>query len=181
MLALAGFAFAVLILFYTMGPRELESDFEAVLASNDPTQGLAAAQNLRSVPDGAPHAFTAAELVWLTTPLSIRKAQYRPDIVIRAKEAMLSENLWAPDYKPNNVEREASRRLQRIVAGLEDGAEPEEIEGIDSGLTTGDEDELPPVETAEGEEEDGEGAEPVVMRSPLQEPVSAGVMAGGGY
>ncbi|HKV65401.1 MAG TPA: beta-lactamase induction protein, partial [Rhodanobacteraceae bacterium] len=53
-LALAALAFAVLILFYSFGPRELESDLEAVLHSDDPATRLVTAQNLRSVPDGAP-------------------------------------------------------------------------------------------------------------------------------
>jgi AmpE protein len=71
--ALAALAFAVLILFYTFGPRELESDFEAVLKENDPVARVAAAANLRSLPDGAPRAFTAAELVEAAVTASLRR------------------------------------------------------------------------------------------------------------
>jgi AmpE protein len=71
--ALAALAFAVLILFYTFGPRELESDFEAVLKENDPIARVAAAANLRSLHDGAPRAFTAAELVEAAVTASLRR------------------------------------------------------------------------------------------------------------
>jgi len=128
--------------------------------------------------------FTAAELVWLTTPLSIRKAQYRPDIVIRAREAMRPENLWAPDYKPNAVEREAARRLKAIVEGLEEVMEPEEIEGIDAGgASDAEESQTQDFKTQDARQEEEEEVVPVrrVAVSPLQEPVSVGVMAGGGY
>jgi AmpE protein len=73
MLALAALAFAVLILFYTFGPRELESDFEAVLKADDPAARVAAAQHFRSVPDGAPRAFTAPELVEAAVTASLRR------------------------------------------------------------------------------------------------------------
>lgn len=75
--------------------------------------------------------FTADEIVWLTTPLSIRPAQYRLDIVLRVREACLPENLWNPDYKPTTVQRDACRRLAKIVEALTDEAEPQVIEGID--------------------------------------------------
>lgn len=71
--AVAALAFAVLILFYTFGPRELESDFEAVLKEDDPAARAAAAENLRSLPDGAPRAFTAAELVEAAVTASLRR------------------------------------------------------------------------------------------------------------
>ncbi|HEY9110397.1 MAG TPA: regulatory signaling modulator protein AmpE [Rhodanobacteraceae bacterium] len=71
--ALAALAFAVLILFYTFGPRELESDFEAVLKEDDPVARMAAALNLRSLPDGAPRAFTAAELIEAAVTASLRR------------------------------------------------------------------------------------------------------------
>jgi len=71
--ALAALAFAVLILFYTFGPRELESDFEAVLKEDDPAARVAAAANLRSLPDGAPRAFTSAELVEAAVTASLRR------------------------------------------------------------------------------------------------------------
>ena len=72
-LALAALAFAVLILFYSFGPRELESDLEAVLHNDDPATRLVTAQNLRSVPDGAPRAFTAPELVEAAVMASLRR------------------------------------------------------------------------------------------------------------
>ncbi|MGH8126066.1 MAG: regulatory signaling modulator protein AmpE [Rhodanobacteraceae bacterium] len=70
---LAALAFAVLILFYTFGPRELESDFEAVLKEADPVARVATAENLRSVPEGAPRAFTAPELVEAAVTASLRR------------------------------------------------------------------------------------------------------------
>lgn len=73
LLALAALAFSVLILFYTFGSRELESDLEAVLHDADPATRLATAQNLRSVPDGAPRAFTAPELVEAAVMASLRR------------------------------------------------------------------------------------------------------------
>ncbi|HEX7370377.1 MAG TPA: beta-lactamase induction protein [Rhodanobacteraceae bacterium] len=73
LLAIAALAFSVLILFYTFGPRELESDFEAVLQDDDPTTRLVAAQNLRSTPEGAPRAFTAPELVEAAVMASLRR------------------------------------------------------------------------------------------------------------
>jgi hypothetical protein len=75
--------------------------------------------------------FTADEIVWLTTPLSIRPAQYRLDIVLRVREACLPENLWDKEYKPSVVQRDACRRLAKIVDSLTDEAEPQVIEGID--------------------------------------------------
>ncbi|MGH8190431.1 MAG: cobalamin biosynthesis protein, partial [Rhodanobacteraceae bacterium] len=71
--ALAALAFAVLILFYTFGPRELESDFESVLREDDVVARVVAAQNLRSVPGGAPRAFTSAELVEAAVTAALRR------------------------------------------------------------------------------------------------------------
>jgi hypothetical protein len=78
--------------------------------------------------------FTADELVWLTEGLSFRDPQYRPDIVVRLKDAMSPENLWASDYEPRNVEREAARRLHAIVKAMGGDDEPVEIESIDRKL-----------------------------------------------
>ena len=78
--------------------------------------------------------FTAGEVIWLTKPLTIRPAQYRPDIVIRAREAMMPENLWSPDYKPSVIQRDACRRLQRLVQSLDEETEPEPIAEIDVDL-----------------------------------------------
>lgn len=82
----------------------------------------------RSLIDGM---FTADEIVWLTQPLSIRPAQYRPDVVLRVREAFQPENLWSPDYKPTTIQREACRRMLKLVQALTDEAEPETISGID--------------------------------------------------
>ncbi len=71
--ALAGLAFAVLILFYTFGPRELEADFEAILGEDDVVARVVAAQNLRSVPEGAPRSFTSAELVEAAVTAALRR------------------------------------------------------------------------------------------------------------
>lgn len=75
--------------------------------------------------------FAADELVFLTTPLGIRPAQYRPDIVLRVNEAMKPENLWDPDYKPTVIQREVSRRLLRLAKGLTEEEEPAFIPDID--------------------------------------------------
>lgn len=72
-LALAALAFSVLILFYALGPRELESDLEAILHGADPAARMAAAANLQCVPDGAPRAFTAPELVEAVVMASLRR------------------------------------------------------------------------------------------------------------
>lgn len=71
--ALAGLAFAVLILFYTFGPRELEADFEAVLKEDDHVARVVAAQGLRSVPDGAPRSFSSPELVEAAVMAALRR------------------------------------------------------------------------------------------------------------
>lgn len=72
-LALAALAFSVLILFYALGPRELESDLEAILHGADPAARMVAAANLQCVPDGAPRAFTAPELVEAVVMASLRR------------------------------------------------------------------------------------------------------------
>jgi AmpE protein len=71
--ALAALAFAVLILFYTFGPRELAADFDAVLSEDDVVARVVAAQHLRSEPDGAPRAFTSAELVEAAVMAALRR------------------------------------------------------------------------------------------------------------
>ena len=60
------FAFAVIVLFFCIGPRELESDIDAVLKAPDRDQRLAAAQALRADVDGAPVTLEAAPLVEAT-------------------------------------------------------------------------------------------------------------------
>jgi hypothetical protein len=83
--------------------------------------------------------FTADELIWQTTPIPMRPAQYRPDIVQRVNEAMQSENLWNPNYVPTSISREASRRLLRLARALEEESETPPIPEIDEA--PGDEDE----------------------------------------
>lgn len=97
--------------------------------------------------------FTAEEVVWLTTPLSIinRPAQYRPDIVERVREASLPENMWDTEFKSASfaggkfkTHRDASRRLQRLASLLaEDEMEPGPIEGIDDAEVSAEESEDP--------------------------------------
>jgi AmpE protein len=57
------FAFAVIVLFFCVGPRELEPDIDAVLKAPDRDQRLAAAQALRDDSDAAPLTLDAAPLV----------------------------------------------------------------------------------------------------------------------
>ncbi len=79
--------------------------------------------------------FTGEELVWLTTPLTIRPAQYRPDVVLRMREACIPENLWGKDYQPTVVQREACRRLLKLTQLLTEETEPPAISGIDDATT----------------------------------------------
>ncbi|GAP65759.1 transmembrane protein [Mizugakiibacter sediminis] len=60
---LGGLAFALLVLVYALGPRELERDIDAVLHAPDRPQREAAAQALRADETGAPLAFDAPSLV----------------------------------------------------------------------------------------------------------------------
>lgn len=60
---LPAFAFAALVLYLSWGPRDLERDVEAIDASPDGAQRLAAAQSLRRDGDAAPLAFDAENLV----------------------------------------------------------------------------------------------------------------------
>lgn len=63
---LPGFAFAVVVLFYCWGPRDLDADIEAVLKAPDSDRRLAAAQALRTDGETAPLAFESAPLVEAT-------------------------------------------------------------------------------------------------------------------
>ncbi len=83
----------------------------------------------RSLIDGM---FTAEELVWLTTPLTIRPAQYRPDVVLRMREAMIPENLWGKDYQPTVIQREACRRMLKLSQLLAEEIQPPNIPEIDT-------------------------------------------------
>lgn len=83
----------------------------------------------RALIDGV---FTAEELKWLTDPIPMRPAQYRPDIVVAVNEAMLPYNLFDPDYKPSKIPREASRRMINLARGLVEEQEPTPVPEIDS-------------------------------------------------
>ncbi|RYD50147.1 MAG: hypothetical protein EOP85_00155 [Verrucomicrobiaceae bacterium] len=96
----------------------------------------------RTLIDGV---FTADELVWYTTPIPLRPAQYRPDIVLRIREAMEPQNLWNGDYVPTPIQREASRRMlklsrqlmeeeeeERRIPEIDDAAEADEGEETDA-------------------------------------------------
>ena len=72
-LGFAGVAFAVLVLIYTLGPREPEEDIDAVLTGDDAVAREAVAQRLRSEPAGAPRAFSAPELVEAATLAALRR------------------------------------------------------------------------------------------------------------
>ena len=63
---LPGFAFAVLVLFWCWGPRDLDADIEAVLKAPDGERRRAAVQALRPDPASAPLPFEAAALVEAT-------------------------------------------------------------------------------------------------------------------
>lgn len=104
----------------------------------------------RALIDGV---FSAEELEWLTTPIPMRPAQYRPDIVIAVNEAMNPFNLFNPDYTPSKIPREASRRMLNIARGMMDEEDPPVIDEIDSVPTDGDDVEVEEsVSTAEPDE-----------------------------
>lgn len=63
---LLGFAFAVVVLWYCWGPRELETDVEAVLKAPDSERRIAAAQMLRPQPATLPLPFAATALIEAT-------------------------------------------------------------------------------------------------------------------
>ena len=85
--------------------------------------------------------FAADEVVWLTTPLTIRPAQYRPDVVLRMREAMIPENLWGRDYAPTVIQREACRRLLKLTQLLCEELPPPDIPEIDADSPSSSEDE----------------------------------------
>lgn len=72
-LMLAALALALLVLFYTFGPRELEADLDAALQASDADARERAMARLRCTADGAPRAFTAAELVEATVTVALRR------------------------------------------------------------------------------------------------------------
>jgi hypothetical protein len=83
--------------------------------------------------------FTAAEVEILTTPTALRPAQYRPDVVVSAIEAM--EHLWDPEYKPTPLGRRVCRKLHE---GFKQGVAMVRAEGGEVGT-----DELEAIEDLE--------------------------------
>jgi hypothetical protein len=77
---------------------------------------LVECQRFESDPGNQPidGVFTAAEVEWLQTPLGERGNQYRPDVVVRIREALLPENLWDPGYKPTPIEAGVLARLRKL-------------------------------------------------------------------
>jgi AmpE protein len=63
MFGLLSFAFAVCVLWYSWGPRDLSEDVDAVIKAPDSERRVVAAQNLRPDGDEAPLAFEAPALV----------------------------------------------------------------------------------------------------------------------
>ncbi|MEO8459794.1 MAG: regulatory signaling modulator protein AmpE [Dokdonella sp.] len=63
---LAAFAFAVVVFYYSWGPRELETDIESVFKAPDRERRIAAVQSLRPDPVEAPLPFSAAAIVEAT-------------------------------------------------------------------------------------------------------------------
>ncbi|HXS73197.1 MAG TPA: regulatory signaling modulator protein AmpE [Rhodanobacteraceae bacterium] len=70
---LAGVIFAVLVLIYTLGPREPEQDIDAVLTAADAPSREAAAQLLREDATAAPLPFTASALVEAAVLAGLRR------------------------------------------------------------------------------------------------------------
>lgn len=72
--------------------------------------------------------FRANELDWLMEPEGERTPQYRPDISIRLREALLPENLWDPHYKPTKIQMRVTQELRKMVACMR--AIPEDAEPL---------------------------------------------------
>lgn len=86
------------------------------------------ADGSRALIDGV---FAPDELVWLTDPIPMRPAQYRPDIVVAVNEAMKPYNFFDPEFVPSKIPREASRRMLNLARGF-DETEPPAVPEIDS-------------------------------------------------
>lgn len=82
----------------------------------------------RSLHDGV---FTAAEIDWLLTPVGMRPAQYRPDVVVRLEEALAPENFHDENYNPTPLQRDVVRDLHKIVKYVREDAEQKFIAGVD--------------------------------------------------
>lgn len=120
MFALTGLAFAVLILFYALGPRELETDFDGVLLNDDPAARPAAAEALRSVPDGAPRAFTAPELVEAAVMAALRRrfAVLFWFFLLGPAGALLYRLAWVTTDTADPRTRSAARRFANALDWL---------------------------------------------------------------
>jgi hypothetical protein len=85
--------------------------------------------------------FSAAEIQLLTTPLTLRPAQYRPDLVVSCWEAM--QHFWERDYVPTPVGRQACRKLragfEQALAMIrsEDGESIADMGEVRAGLADG--------------------------------------------
>jgi hypothetical protein len=85
--------------------------------------------------------FSAAEIQLLTTPLTLRPAQYRPDLVVSCWEAM--QHFWERDYVPTPVGRQACRKLragfEQAMAMIrsEDGETIQDMGEVRGGLADG--------------------------------------------
>jgi AmpE protein len=69
----AGLVFAILVLVYTLGPREPETDIDAVLGAPNAPAREAAAQNLRDDAGAAPLPFTSPALVEAAVLAGLRR------------------------------------------------------------------------------------------------------------
>jgi len=84
--------------------------------------------------------FTAGDLRFLLTVTDVRDFhQYRPDVVVMIKEALLPENLWSGTFKPSPLQRELCRKLKKICDGLDEPVDAS-IAGIDDAKADEDED-----------------------------------------
>jgi AmpE protein len=73
MFGLLSFAFAVCVLWYSWGPRDLSEDVDAVIKAPDSERRVAAAQNLRPDGDETPLAFEASALVDATFQAALKR------------------------------------------------------------------------------------------------------------
>ncbi len=93
------------------------------------------ADGSRALIDGV---FDKFELLWLTTSIPMRPAQYRLDIVAAVNEAMIPYNLFDPEYRPSSfanrgkTHRDVCRRMLNLAKGLVEEDETPSVPEIDS-------------------------------------------------
>jgi AmpE protein len=114
--------FAVLVLLYTLGPRRLEADIDAVLQAPDRPQREAMAQALRVDADGAPLPLAAPELVEAAV-LSALKRRFGVllwFLLLGPAGAMLYRlaQRLANDPAPDPASRSAARRVAEVLDWL---------------------------------------------------------------